>query len=74
MSRLLSGETSATSSRMSFERFCTVTPLRRTSSGSRGSASCTRLLTLNTAVSMFVPTSNVAVIVRSPVEEELELK
>ena len=40
-----------------------MTPLRRTSSGRRGSASCTRLLRWNTALSTSVPTSNVAVIV-----------
>ena len=59
---------------MSFERFCTITPLRRTSSGSRGSATCTRLFNWNTAVSTFVPTSNVAVIATVPSAAELELK
>jgi len=51
-----------------------VTPLRRTSSGSRGSASCTRLLTLKVAWSMSVPTSKVVVIVTWPFDDELELK
>jgi hypothetical protein len=55
-------------------RFCTSTPLRRTSSGNRGSASCTRLLTLKTAVSTFVPTSNVAVIDNVPFDADDELK
>src|SRR4026208_2571530 len=74
VSRLLLGETSDTTSRMSNERFCTMTPLRRTSSGRRGSAICTRLLTLNTDWSTLVPGSKVAVMVRLPVDEEVELK
>ena len=74
VSRWLFGETSATTSRMSNERFCTITPLRRTSSGSRGSAICTRLLTLNTDWSTLVPGSKVTVMVSEPFEEEDELK
>ena len=74
MSCAWSGDDSATTSRMSIERFCTITPLRRTSSGRRGSAICTRLLTLNTAWSTSVPTSKVAVIVSVPLEDEVELK
>src|SRR3569623_588905 len=61
MSYVLLGELSATTSRMFCERLATVTPLRRTSSGRRGVASCTRLLTLKVALSMSVPTSKVAV-------------
>ncbi len=74
MSRLLSGEISDTTSRMSNERFCTMTPLRRTSSGRRGSAICTRLLTLNTAWSTLAPGSNVMVMLSTPVDEAAELK
>ncbi len=59
---------------MSNERFCTITPLRRTSSGRRGSAICTRLLTLNTAWSTLVPGSKVIVMLSVPVEEAVELK
>ena len=59
---------------MSLERFCTVTPLRRTSSGNRGSASCTRLFRLKVAWSTLVPTSNVAVIVTVPCDDELDVK
>jgi len=59
---------------MSFERFCTMMPLRRTSSGSRGSATLTRLLSWNTAVSTFVPTSKVAVIVTVPSAAALDWK
>ena len=60
--------------RMSVERFCTTTPVRRTSSGSRGSAICTRLLTWMVALLMSVPTSKVAVMVSVPFEAEVELK
>ena len=56
------------------ERFCTITPLRRTSSGRRGRAICTRLLSWNIARSTSVPTSNVAVIVSVPSDDALELK
>ena len=70
----LFGEISETTSKMSVERFCTITPLRRTSSGRRGTASCTRLLTLNTALSTLVPGSKVAVMLTAPVEEAEELK
>ncbi len=59
---------------MSFERFCTITPLRRTSSGRRGRAACTRLLTLKVARSTSVPTSKVAVMVSAPSEPAVELK
>src|SRR6267143_1701345 len=74
VSRWLSGEMSATTSRMSNERFCTITPFLRTSSGRRGSAICTRLLTLNTDWSTLVPGSKVAVICSVPLEEDVELK
>src|SRR3989441_10737296 len=74
VARWLPGEISDTTSRMSNERFCTMTPLRRTSSGSRGSAICTRLLTLNTDWSTLVPGSKVAVICSVPLEDEVELK
>jgi len=59
---------------MSFERFWTITPLRRTSSGRRGSAALTRLLTLTEAMSTLVPTSKVAVIVTEPLAEAEEVK
>jgi hypothetical protein len=59
---------------MSFDRFWTITPLRRTSSGKRGSAAFTRLLTLTAAVSTLVPTSKVAVIVTAPLAEADEVK
>ncbi len=74
MSRELLGETSATTFRMSKERFCTMTPFLRTSSGRRGSAICTRLLTLNTAWSTFAPGSKVTVMLSAPVEDAVELK
>ena len=60
--------------RMSLERFCTVTPNWRTTSGRRGSAILTRLLTLTVAMSTLVPTSKEAVIVRLPLDEAVELK
>ena len=59
---------------MSFERFWTITPLRRTSSGSRGSAALTRLLTLTAAMSTLLPTSKVAVMVTLPLAEADEVK
>ncbi len=71
---MLPGELSATTSRMLVERLATVMPLRRTSSGRRGVASCTRLLTAKVALSTSVPTSKVAVIVVTPLEAEDELK
>ncbi len=65
---------SETTCRMSVERFWTMTPLRRTSSGRRGSAALTRLLTFTDAMSTLVPTSKVAVIVTLPLAEADELK
>ena len=61
---------------MSLDFFCTVMPLRRTSSGSRGSAIFTRLLTLTVAVSTLVPTSKVAVMVSAPLldADEVEIQ
>ena len=59
---------------MSLERFCITRPVRRTSSGKRGRAIFTRLLTLKVAWSTSVPTSKVAVIVNVPLESALELK
>ena len=59
---------------MSNERFCTITPLRRTSSGRRGSARCTRLLTSKIAASTLVPGSKVTVTCRLPFDDEVELK
>jgi len=52
----------------------TTTPVRRTSSGSRGSAIFSRLLTLIVARSILVPTSKVQVMVSVPFEAELEVK
>ena len=46
---------------MAEDRFCTVTPLRCTSSGSFGSAACTRLLTLTVLMSGLVPSSKLTV-------------
>ena len=74
MSREPFGEERITTFRMSNERFCTMMPLRRTSSGRRGSAMLTRLLTLNTAWSTFAPGSNVTVMLSVPVDEAVELK
>src|SRR5260221_5289538 len=74
VSRWLPGEIIDTTSRMSNERFCTITPFLRTSSGRRGSAICTRLLTLNTDWSTLVPGSKVAVTCSVPFDEEVELK
>jgi hypothetical protein len=54
--------------------FCTVTPLRRTSSGRRGSASRTRLATLLAARSTSVPISKVALVVTTPLLVEIELR
>jgi len=59
---------------MSLDLFCTTRPVRRTSSGKRGRAIFTRLLTLKVAWSISVPTSNVEVIVNVPLESVLELK
>src|ERR1700694_4102679 len=74
VSRWLVGEMSDTTSRMSHERFCTMTTFLRTSPGSRGSAICTRLLTLKTAWSTLVPGSKVTVIRSEPLEDDDELK
>lgn len=51
---------------MSGERFLTVTPMLRTSSGRRGSATAIRFWTRTCAVSMLVPTSKVTVMVAEP--------
>jgi hypothetical protein len=51
----------------------TVTPCRRTSSGSRGSTCFTRLLTLTDAVSTLVPMSNVTWIDTEPFDCDVEL-
>ena len=51
-----------------------IRPVRRTSSGKRGNAILTRLLTLKVAWSISVPTSKVIVIVSVPLESALELK
>src|SRR6266853_1873907 len=67
-------EVTATKSRMSTERFCTTTPVRLMSSGSRGSAICTRLFTWIVALLTSVPTSKVQVIVSVPFEEEVDWK
>ncbi len=61
-------------SRMSVERFCATTPLWRTTSGSRGSAIATRLLTSMTALSALDPTSNVQLIDSVPLVDAVELK
>ena len=71
MSYVLLGEFSATASRKLLLRLATTTPLRRTSSGRRGVASCTRLLMLKVALSTSVPTLKVAVMVATPLLEEL---
>ncbi len=55
------------------EPFSTVTPCRRTSSGSRASACLTRLLTLSAALSTSEPISNVTWISSTPFEAEVEL-
>ena len=72
--RVASGEVMAATIRMSFERFCTVTPNWRTTSGRRGSVILTRLLTFTVAMSTLVPTSNDAVITRLPLDAAVELK
>ena len=61
-------------SRMSVERFCATTPVCRTTSGSRGSAMATRLLTSITALSALEPTSKVQAIVSVPLVAAVELK
>ena len=58
---------------MSLERFLVMTPRRRTSSGSRGSATRTRLATSTVAMSGSAPFSKVTVMVSVPLEEALEL-
>ena len=63
-----------TTKRMSFDFFCTITPVRLTISGKRGEAMLTRLLTLKVAWSMLVPISKVAVMLSVPLESVLELK
>ena len=70
---MLSGERSAANIRMLLERCCTSTPVRRTSSGRRGSATLTRLFTAIRAVSGLVPTSKVAVMLTVPLEVLWEL-
>ena len=55
------------------EPFSTVTPCRRTSSGSRASACFTRLLTLSAALSTSAPMLNVTCISTAPLEAEVEL-
>ena len=57
---------------MSFERFLTTTPNRRASSGSRGSATLTRFVRLITARSGSEPGSKVTVMVRRPLEEDVD--
>ena len=52
--------------------FCTVTPLRRTSSGRPGSASRTRFETLLAARSMSVPTAKVTTVETRPLEVEID--
>ena len=47
----------------------TMTPWRRTSSGSRGTAACTRLLTLIAARSGSEPIANVTLIISVPSPE-----
>ena len=74
MSRVPLGDESVTTFRMSNERFCTMMPFLRTSSGRRGRAMFTRLFTLNTAWSTFEPGSKVMVMLSAPVEEAVELK
>ena len=54
------------------ERLRTVTPWRRTSSGSVGSAACTRLSTLMVARSGSVPIAKVIVIDSDPLPELAE--
>ena len=51
---------------MSGEDFRTVTPMRRTSSGRRGSATATRFCTSTCAVSRSVPSAKVTVICSWP--------
>ena len=72
--RLPSGEDSTGNTVTSLARSRTLMPLRRTSSGCRGSVICTRLLTSNTALSTSVPTSKVVTRLLWPLDEELELK
>ena len=69
-----SGEYTAITCRKLDEPFSTVTPCRRTSSGSRDSACLTRLLTFSAAVSTSVPMSNVTSICTSPFDDEFELR
>ncbi len=74
MSKRGSLEVTATNIRMSSERFCTTTPVRLTSSGSRGRAICTRLFTWMVALLTSVPTSKVQVMVSVPFDEEVDWK
>ena len=52
--------------------FWTVTPFLRTSSGSRGSARRTRLLTLVAAWSTSVPVSKVTLMLTEPFDDEVD--
>ena len=61
-------------SRIAVESFLTVTPSRCTSEGSDGSARLTRFCVCTTAVSMFVPRSNVTSTVSTPSFELREKK
>ncbi len=72
LSREPSGECRCSTISMSGEFFATLTPSRRTSSGSRGSAIATRFCTSTWARSRLVPSSKVTLIVSrpSPVEED----
>ena len=58
---MFSGDVSEMTRMMFVDCFLTVTPWRRTSSGSCGSAIATRFCTSTWAVSRFVPISNVIV-------------
>ncbi len=66
------GENIAATTRMSGERLATMMPLRRTSSGRVGCATCTRLFNCTTARSRSVPISNVQVMVSEPSCDALE--
>ena len=71
-SRVPSREMTDIAMRMSLERFLTMTPSRRASSGRRDSAIFTRFVRLIIQRSGSAPGSKVTLMVSSPVDDALE--
>ena len=72
VSRDLSGENMCTTIIRSGEALATVTPMLRTSAGSRGCAIATRFCTCTCAISRLVPRSNVTEIEKRPSPVEFD--